>query len=289
MADYLQTYAARFELPVHSGVRVDGVARNGDGFAVTAGERRFEADNVVIAMSSFQRPRVPVLAAELDPRIVQLHSSEYRSPRRLRDGPVLLIGAGNSGAEIALDVAPAHPVWLSGRDVGHVPFRIDGAAARVLVPLVLRGVFHRVLTTGTPIGRRKRAELISHGHALVRTKPRDLADAGVERVGKVVGARDGLPLLEDGRVLEPANVIWCTGFRPDLSWLDLPGIDDIDPATDRGVVAEHPGLYFVGLEFLYSVSSTMIHGLARDAAHVADHIAADASAPEPMPAPIFSA
>ena len=223
MADYLEAYAARFELPVLNGVRVDRVSRNGSGYVVTAGERRFAAANVVVAMSSWQRPRMPGLAAGLDPDIRQLHSSEYRNPDQLRPGDLLLVGAGNSGAEIALDAGAGRRVLLSGRDVGHVPIRIESYAARFVLPLILRGLFHRVLTTRTPMGRRKRSEVLVHGLPLVRTKPEDLAAAGVERVARVTGIRDGRPELEDGRVLDVANVIWCTGFQPDLGWLDVPG------------------------------------------------------------------
>ena len=284
MAAYLEAYAARFKLPVRTGVRVDRVSRNGTGFVVTTGERRYEADNVVVAIGSWQRPRVPPPAAELDPGIVQLHSAAYRNPGQLQDGDVLLVGAGNSGAEIALDVAEGRRVFLSGRDVGHVPIRIESFSARFVLPLILRGLFHRVLTMRTPMGRMKRDEVFSHGLPLVRTKPDDLAAAGVERVPRVAGVHDGLPRLEDGRVLDVANVIWCTGFDPDLDWIDLPGVAHDDPVTERGVVADQPGLYFVGLLFLYSVSSAMIHGLARDASHVAEHIAARVA-----PAPLITA
>jgi putative flavoprotein involved in K+ transport len=274
MAGYLEAYAARFDLPVRTGVRVDRLSRNGSGFVLTSGERRFVADNVVVAIGSWQRPHVPPLAAELHPGIVQLHSADYRNPGQLQDGDLLVVGAGNSGAEIALEAGSRRRVWLSGRDVGHVPFRIESFAARFLLPLVLRGAFHRVLTMRTPMGRKKRPEVFSHGLPLVRTKPSDLDAAGVERVPRVAGARDGLPLLEDGRVLDAANVVWCTGFDPGLDWIALPGVAHDDPVTERGIVADQPGLYFVGLLFLYAVSSAMVHGLARDANHVATHIAA---------------
>ena len=171
-------------------------------------------------------------------------------------------------------------MFLSGRDVGHVPIRIESFSARFVLPLILRVLFHRVLTMRTPMGRMKRDEVFSHGLPLVRTKPDDLAAAGVERVPRVAGVHDGLPRLEDGRVLDVANVIWCTGFDPDLDWIDLPGVAHDDPVTERGVVADQPGLYFVGLLFLYSVSSAMIHGLARDANHVAEHIATRRVSPE---------
>ena len=275
MADYLEAYAARFGLPVRTGVRVDCLSRQGSHFALTAGDLRFEAEHVVVAMSSYQKSRVPSFARELDPAIVQLHSSEYQNPSQLRDGGVLIVGAGNSGAEIALEVARAHPTWMSGRDTGHVPFRIDGVAARyILSPLVGRVLFHRVLTVDTPIGRKARPKILSHGMPLVRVKPTDVAAAGIERVPKVVGVRDGLPVLEDDRVLEVANVIWCTGFHAGFPWIDLPVFGEVEPLHERGIVANEPGLYFVGLNFLYAVSSAQIHGVGRDAEYIVRAIGA---------------
>lgn len=278
MGDFLEKYAQTFKLPVLTNTRVERVSRHGDGFLVIAGTRRFEARNVVVAMATFQRPRVPPFAQELRPDIVQIHSLDYRNPSQLRDGDVLVVGAGNSGAEIALEAARGHKTWLSGRDVGHVPFKIDGLLSRLfLFRFVLRVVFHRILTVATPLGRKMRPKVLHTGGPLVRTKPQDLVNAGVERVPRVAGVRDGLPVLDDGRVLDVKNVVWCTGFHPGFSWLDLPVFGpDGGPVHERGIVASHPGLYFVGLHFLYAVSSTMIHGVGRDAERIASHVAARA-------------
>lgn len=282
MADYLESYARRFQLPIRSGVRVDGLTWLDGRFHLTAGEQRFEADNVVVAMSNYQTPRIPDFAAELDRDIVQLHSMEYRSPGQLRDGGVLLVGAGNSGSEIAMELSRSHPVWMSGRDTGHVPFRIGGLAGRLfLTRFVLRFLFHRVLTVGTPVGRKVRPTVLARGGPLIRVKPNDLASAGVRRIPRVVGVRDGRPVLGDGQLLDVANVVWCTGFEPGFSWIHLPVLDGHEPIHDRGVVASQPGLYFVGLHFLRSLSSGMIHGVGRDAEHVARQIAARRRSGEP--------
>ncbi|BDG05647.1 flavin-containing monooxygenase [Anaeromyxobacter oryzae] len=282
MADYLEAYAARFDLPVRTGVRVDGLSRRGGRYLVTAGDRSFEAEQVIVAMSSYQSGRVPAFASELVPGITQLHSKDYRNPSQLRDGAVLVVGAGNSGAEIALEVARSgHPTWVSGRDVGQIPFRIGGLAARLfLARLVFRLVFHRLLTLRTPLGRKAHLKQGERGVPLIRTKAEHLAAAGIRRAPRVVGVRDGLPLLEGGRPLPVANVIWCTGFHPGFSWIDLPIFgDDGAPRHERGVVAEEPGLYFVGLHFLYALSSAMVHGVGRDAEYVAEIVAARARAP----------
>ena len=274
MADYLESYARRFDLRVETGVRVERLTREGDRFVATSGDRRFEADNVVVAMSSWQRPRVPDCAPELDPRIVQLHVAEYKNPGQLQEGNVLVVGAGNSGAEVAIEVARTHKVSLSGAGNGALPFRPESVAARVLMPFIGRVVFHRVLTTGTPIGRKARPKWISTGEPLIRTKPKDLAALGVERVPRVTGVQSGLPQLEDGRSLDVANVVWCTGFHPGFSWIDLPVLGPQEPLHRRGIVESEPGLYFIGLKFLHAVSSEQIQGVGRDADYIAGKIAA---------------
>jgi putative flavoprotein involved in K+ transport len=283
MADYLEAYARRFQLPVRSGVRVERLWRVGNRYVVKAGADQFEAPHVVVAMSSYQVPRVPAFARELRSDIVQLHSSAYRSPRQLQPGGVLLVGAGNSGAEIAAEVVREHPTWMSGRDTGQVPFKVDGLPARLgLSRFLFRFVFHRVLTVATPMGRRARHHMFTHGGPLVRIKQEHLAAAGVQRVARVQGAVNGLPALEDGRVLdEITNVIWCTGFGNGLSWIDLPIFEpDGEPRHESGICREAPGLYFVGLHFLHALSSTMIHGVARDAKRVADAIERQTAADE---------
>ena len=288
MADYLEAYASHFALPVRTGMKVDRLFREGRRYVVTVADRQFEAEHVVIAMASYQAPRIPSFARELDPAIVQLHSKDYRNPGQLREGPVLIVGAGNSGAEIAAEVARTHPTVMSGRDTGHVPFRIEGLVGRLLVPFLFRVVFHRILTTKTPMGRRARARMITQGSPLIRVKPKDLAAAGIERVSRVAGVRGGRPVLQDGRVIDATNVIWCTGFHPGFSWIDMPVMGpDGEPRHEGGVALDEPGLYYVGLHFLYALSSTMIHGIARDAERIAgvieDRTRAAAPAPAEMP------
>jgi putative flavoprotein involved in K+ transport len=284
VADYLEAYAARFELPVRAGVRVDRLTRHGDRYLLAAGDRRFEADNVVVATGAYDRPRVPDFAPDLGPGILQLHSSRYRRPAQLREGPVLVVGAANSGAEIALEVSATHPTWVSGPHPGSEPARAGGRVDRLTTPL-LWFALSRVLSVDNPVGRRLRPRLLGAAAPLARVRPRDLAAAGIERVPRTVGVRDGLPLLEDGRALEVANVLWCTGFRPDFSWIDLPVFaPGGEPRHDRGVVATQPGLYFVGLFFLTRVTSALIGGVGHDAGHVAAHIAGRLPAATPAAA-----
>ena len=273
MIGFLQSYADRFELPVRTGVLVDRIERKGDRFVLSVGGSTIETDDVIVASGANRDPRVPTFSKELDPSIVQLHSSEYRNPSQLHEGGVLVVGAGNSGADISLDAAEGHPTWLSGPDRGHVPVNIDTWIAQNVAFRVIRFFGVHVLTERTPIGRRSKAKHGSRGDPLVRVKPKQLLAAGIERVPKTIGVRDGRPLLEDGRVLDVANVIWCTGYRHDFSWIDLPiSGEDGELVHDRGVATGQPGLYFVGLSFQYAAASDVIPGVPRDAKYVVQRL-----------------
>lgn len=277
MADYLEAYATGLDLPVRTGVHVDRISRDGDGYVLSVGDARIEADHVIVASGANRDPRIPAFSRELDPGIVQLHSSEYRNPSQLREGGVLVVGAGNSGADISLDAVGGHRTWLSGPDRGHVPVDIDRWFAQQVAFRVIRFVGHHVLTLRTPMGRKAKRKYGSKGDMLVRVKPKWLLAAGVERVPKTVGVRDGMPVVEDGTVLHVSNVIWCTGFRHDLSWIDLPIFgEDGEVLHERGVVTSEPGLYFVGLPFQFAASSDVLPGVGRDAKYVVKRLIARA-------------
>jgi putative flavoprotein involved in K+ transport len=273
VANYLESYAKKFHLPVHKGVKVNSLSEQGDRFVMETGDGRYESEQVVVAMANYQTPRVPSFAQELDRSIVQLHSNEYRNPAQLQEGGVLIVGAGNSGADIGMEVAQSHKTWISGKESGHVPFPIDGVVGRFLLTRIVRFVGHHGLTVSTPVGRKLRPKMLSQSAPLVRVKPKDLIAAGIERVPRVVGVRNGLPLMANGSTLEARNVIWCTGYHSGFSWIDLPIFgEDGRPIHERGVVGGVPRLYFVGLHYLYSMTSATVIGVGRDAERIAKAI-----------------
>jgi putative flavoprotein involved in K+ transport len=275
VADYFEAYAERFELPIETGVRVRRMTVVDGGFEIESDQRTYRAENVVVATGTWQQPKTPAFAAELESSIYQVHSHDYRNPSQLKPGRTLVVGAAHSGADVALEVANAgHETVLSGPFRGEAPIDIEGKMARVVLPLLWFAANH-VLTERTPIGRKAQPHIRNGGGPLLRVKSADLEAAGVEHVEeKIVGVEDGKPALADGRVLDVANVVWCTGFGKDLSWIDflVPG-DDGWPDQSRGAVNGWPGLYFVGLPFLYSFSSMLVGGAGRDAEHVARQIA----------------
>jgi putative flavoprotein involved in K+ transport len=268
-ADYLEGYAAHFGFDVRTGARAEAVTRHAGRYQVTAGAQCFEADHVVLATGAHREPKVPVFAPALDSGIVQLHSSAYRNPDQLRPGAVLVVGPANSGSEIALELAAGRDVWLAGRKVPVFPVRPHSLAARVVMRAFFLIAAH-VLTSKTPLGRRARPYVRANPAPLIRVKPQDLAAAGVRRVGRVVGVQGGRPRLEDGDEIDVANVIWCTGFQVDYSWIDLPACAaGGEPAHERGVLTDEPGMYVVGQLFQHALASTFIGGVGQDAAHIA--------------------
>jgi putative flavoprotein involved in K+ transport len=281
MADYLVEYARRFHLPVRNGVRVGRLWKEGDWFVMTAGNELLKSENVVVAMANYQQPQVPAFARNLHPGIVQLHSHEYRNSSQLREGGVLVVGSGNSGAEIALEAARSHPTWISGKETGHIPWPIDSFIARFLLVRLVRFFGHHVLTTKTPLGRKLRPKLVATASPLVRVKPKWLLNAGITPVPKVAGVSDGQPLLADGRTLDVKNVIWCTGYQHGFPWIDLPVFtENGEPEHEDGIVKKVPGMYFVGLHFLHAMTSATLIGVGRDAERVAEAIASRAPMPE---------
>ena len=285
MADYLGAYAA------------GSTCRCEPGWASTASKGTAIATSRVPAVNvskhatwwsppaSSRNRTSPTSRAELDPSITQLHSNAYRNLSQLQDGRVLVVGASHSGSDIAFEAASTHEVVLSGKDTGQLPASSRAGRGRFL----FRGLFFvgtHVLTVDTPPGRKMRTHVRHGGAPLLRYRRKDLRAAGVERVlARTVGVENGLPVLDDGRVLDVRNVVWCTGFRPEYSWIRCPFETGADgyPVQYRGVVSSSPGLYMVGLPFLHSFASMLIGGAGRDAERVVQHIVTDRSAEPATP------
>lgn len=271
VADYLAQYAQHFHLPIQYGVRVRSLTQAGDGFFVESDTISFSAQNVIVATGPYQKPYVPPYASELKPTTLQIHSHAYRNPKQLPVEKVLIVGAGNSGAEIALELATmGKQVWLAGRDVGHIPANTLG---RVLGGRPYWWFISYVLSEDTFIGRKMKAQVLYHGNPLIRTNRREVAAAGVLSTPRVADVINGNPQLEDGRILPVEAVVWATGYRPDFSWIKLPIFDAHGlPQQQRGFVPGTPNLYFVGLHFLRGLTSSLLGGVGRDAEHIVKQI-----------------
>jgi putative flavoprotein involved in K+ transport len=282
LADYLERYVAAFALPVRTATRVERLTTDAHGIfhlELSTGER-LDAHRVVVATGAHHRRIVPRFAGDHDTGIRQLHTLDYHGPEDLAPGPVLVVGVGNSGTDIALEAAAAgHITTAAGRVPGEVPGRIDTPIGNLIMGIFIRRL--RNLTIDTEKGRRFREEHRGHGVNLVRNHMSDLATAGVRHVGRIAGARDGRPVLEDGEMLDATTVVWCTGSLPQYDWLDIPAAFDGAgwPRQIRGIADAVPGLAFVGLPFQYAVASPTLMGMGRDAQYVVDRLFGAVRAP----------
>jgi putative flavoprotein involved in K+ transport len=268
VADYLDWYARVFDMPVRTNVNVKRVSRFERGFQIETDGVRLEADNVIVATGPFHVPRVPEVSRRIDKNVLQLHSSGYRNPAQLPQGPALVVGAANSGAQIGMELAKSRDVLLAGRSVGSMRRRILGRD-------VFDWLYLTVMRPGGDsfVGRRIRRNVLGGTDALIGFTEKDITAAGVRRAGRVTDALYGKPLLDDGTVADVSSIIWATGFRPDFSWIDAPVLgDDGFPVHHRGVTSV-PGLYFVGLRFQHRLNSSLIGGVGADAQFVTESMA----------------
>ena len=262
---YLELYAETFDLPVELGRQVRSVRSQDGVFVLDANGESLRADQVVVATGPFQVPRTPPFAGDLDPSVFQTHSVGYRNPAQLPEGPVLVVGGGNTGFQIAEELAATRETHLSvGSRQMPLPQRFAG-----------RDLFWWLGKTGalkrnvdSRLGRR-----LSTRDFLIGSSPRSARRAGVEMKPRAIGASGRTILFEDGTTLDLASVIWATGYRLDHSWIDLPITDTGGRLRhDRGVT-DVPGLYFLGLPWQYTRGSALIGFVKEDAEHIAERVA----------------
>ena len=279
VAAYLRAYQARFDLPVRLRTPIRALTHGDGHYQLTTDGETLHAEHVIVATGPFQRPVRPAFADDLDGSVWQSHSSGYQNPEQLPSGPALVVGAGNSGAQIAMELAGVHETWLAGESPGYVP--------RTLLGLdIYTWLRHTGLLTATDAGWTSGAtSKTASGDPRLGITPRDLDALGVRCVPSVAGMDGSAIVLAGGRRLSVAGVVWATGFRTDFGWIDRPIFDaDGSPRHRLGVVDGEPGLYFLGLKRLSRLNSSLLNGVGADAAHLAAVIAARlVGLPDPAP------
>jgi putative flavoprotein involved in K+ transport len=264
VAAYLAAYARELDLPIRFGSRVEALRQVDRGYELEAAGRSYETEQVVVATGPFQVPRVPRIADSLGEDVVQLHSSEYRRPSDIPEGTALVVGGGNSGFQIAEELASSHEVHLAiGSRQGPLPQRLLG-----------RDLFWYLETTGlirksldTRIGQR-----LSGRDTLIGSSPRGIRRRGVEIRPRAVQAQSSTVTFTDGSKLDVSAVIWATGYRSDYSWIDAPIFDERDLPVHRRGVTDSPGLYFLGLTWQYTRGSALLGWVKDDAEYLARRI-----------------
>jgi putative flavoprotein involved in K+ transport len=267
VADYLQAYATAFDLPVRLNARVTRLSKADDGFEVQTVDRTYQARQVVVATGPFQVPFIPPMAAKLDPALTQLHSADYRRPQALPAGPVLVVGGGNSGFQIAEELATSRQVDLSiATTYPMLPQRLAG---RDLFWWLTRLGLLRVTVNSRPGRRMSRRDFV------IGTNRRQLERKGVRFRPRLVDAEGRTVRFADHRLLEDVGVVvWATGYRSDYGWIQIPGVVREGHVVHRRGVAEVPGLYFLGLSWQHTRGSALLGFVNDDAAWLADQIQA---------------
>lgn len=272
VAQYLATYAERFELPVVHEIRATSVERHGAAYRVVTDRGEYTADAVVIATGACTVPFMPEFAVHLDPSIEQLHSHSYVSGDTVPPGSVLVVGYGTSGAEIAEELAVSgREVMIAGKPTASPPeplLRVVGGAWWF--------VLNHVLSLRTPVGRKIAPRVAAHGAPLIRISPQRVRAAGVREVGRIIGAKEGRPLLADGSTVDTDVIVWCTGYRGDFAWVRVDSLStDSKGYVDApfGFPAGVDGLAFLGMPFQSKLASPLLGGVGGDARMVAGRIA----------------
>jgi putative flavoprotein involved in K+ transport len=268
MADYLSDYIERFSLPVQFGTKVIELQKTKEGYLVLTSKGNMVADHVIVATGTNPYAHIPGFAADLDQDIVQIHSSEYKNPLLFPAQDTLVVGAGTSGVEIAIELSKSRPVMIAGKGTPHIPdlvFRLLGTLYWWFI--------HYILTIRTPIGRKVGPHILHGGAPLISVSMKEVEKAGIKQLPRLKGVHKGLPLLDNGQTLTVTSIVWATGYKPDFSWIkfDVAGNSGW-PKTKRGISEDFPGLYFVGLVFQYGLTSGLVGGVGRDAKFVADHL-----------------
>jgi putative flavoprotein involved in K+ transport len=264
MADYVEEYARTFDLPVRLGTRVTSLEPTPDGYRLDTSSGVYEAPHVIVATGAYLLPKIPSLADNLNDDVFQVHTGGYHNPAQIPGKNVVVVGAANSGAQIAKDLSGTHRVVLSqGSKLPHAPRRFLGKGLHWwgdhfgLIAKPLEGERDRL---------HKKTLLV--GPSLTKLSRRH----GFELAGRTIATQGRTMRFEDGSQTEADAVVWATGFRSDYNWIKTPVFDDQGtPVQERGVTGA-PGLYFLGLQCQYSYGSALIWWVKEDASYIVDHL-----------------
>lgn len=267
IANYLELYAQTFELPIHFNCHVQKVQKENNIFTISTNNTVTKAKNVVIATGPFHTPNIPSLAKELPKHVVQLHSSEYKHPAQLNDGSVLVVGGGNSGAQIAVELSEHNETYLSvGHKIQFLPLTIAGRSIfkwfdRLGILQANRNSFigKKVQRRPDPIFGFELKEKIINNEVKIKSRTWSVHQEEIQ--------------FDDQSTIRVNNVIWATGFKQDYSWIDVPQLFNSNGIVkhNRGV-SEIGGLYFLGMPWQHRRGSALLLGVGEDAAFLMEHI-----------------
>jgi len=265
VARYLQSYVSAFDLLVRLNAKVTSLTQRDGSYVVATADEEFTASQVVVATGPFQVPFVPPIAGDLDEAVFQTHSGDYRNPAQLPEGRVLVVGGGNSGFQIAEELAASRKVDLAvGQRVPALPQRLLGKD----LFWWLSGIGFLRVSADSRLGRK-----LAKRDVLIGSSARRLRRSGVTFRKRLASAAGRRAVFDDGSEQDVDAIVWATGYRPDFSWLDIPTIKDERGGIihRRGVTAAS-GVLFIGLTWQHTRGSALIGFVDDDAAFIASRI-----------------
>jgi putative flavoprotein involved in K+ transport len=266
VATYLQSYVSAFDLPARHNAKVTSLTQRDGAYVVATADAEFTASQVVVATGPFQVPFVPPIADEVDEAVFQIHSADYRNPAQLPEGGrVLVVGGGNSGFQIAEELAATRKVDLAvGKRFPSLPQRLLGTD----LFWWLSGIGFMKVSTDSRLGRK-----LAKRDVLIGSSPRRLRHSGVTLRKRLASAAGRRAVFDDGSDQDIDAIVWATGYRSDFSWIDVPGVgDERGGIIHRRGVTGAPGLFFIGLTWQHTRGSALIGFVGDDAAFIARRV-----------------
>ena len=271
--DYLHRYAIELDLPVELNSPVAALDRRDGHYAAELPGRTVLADQVIVATGPFQQPRIPAFASSLASDVHQTHSTGYRRPTDLPPGRVVVVGGGNTGFQIAEELAVGHDVVLAvGSRQTPLPLRLLGQ--QIFWWLTKLGLLG--MSVQSRLGRR-----LSERDTLIGSSPRKARRLGITLKPRAVDASRRTVRFADGTETDADAIIWATGYQSGYSWIRLPVADEQGHIRHRRGVTDQPGLYFLGLQWQYTRGSALLGFVSEDASYIAQQIMAHRRATQP--------
>lgn len=263
MADYLEAYAKRFSLPIQLETSVQSVKQVDRGFEVITNNGILYSKQIVVASGAFRSPLIPSISKEYGENVFQIHSSEYSAPNQIPDGPILVVGGGNSGTQIATELVVDREVTVAvGHPLKFFPLRFLGKS--IFTWLEWLGFLYAGTDTKRGAWFRKQ------GDPTFGFEFKHLIRSGkVQIKSRVTRVQNGQTVFQDSSEMDIKNIIWSTGFVPDFTWLEIDGALDAEgnPRHHRGV-SPVQGLFFIGLPWQRQRGSALVCGVGRDAEYL---------------------
>ncbi|OOR22114.1 flavin-containing monooxygenase [Bacillus cereus] len=267
IANYLEGYATYFKLPVQLQTEVLKIKKEKDIFELHTSKEILQSKKIIIASGGFQQPFIPSFSQHLSSHIFQIHSSQYKTPSQIPKGKVLVVGGGNSGMQIAVELAKTHGVTMAiSHPLMFLPLHLLGKS--IFYWLEKTGLLYAEINTkrGRWFQGKKDPIFGFEGKELIR-------NGAIKLQKKVVSASGNNIMFQNGDTYSAESVIWSTGFMQDYKWIEIEkAVNEKGFPNHIKGISPVRGLYYIGLPWQSQRGSALICGVGKDAAYLLSEI-----------------